>query len=147
MGETVVHPGVFAGVESSAHQPGIRPVWGARGGGYVHPGHHTGLFALAEGGVRMTPVTGALHVDAWMGLGVHHSFLPRGVVVQTDDGVKTRVDGGRPTMLGSISLRVGDRKGAVRPFVAGEVWGRGPVNGRLATRLVLSLGVAFGSPS
>lgn len=147
VGEMVVHPGLFAGVESSASEPGVRPVWSIRGGGYVHPGHHTGLFALGEGGLRMTPSKGALHVDAWLGAGLHHRFLPRRVVVETDDGLMTRVDAGRPSVLGSLQLRVGDRKGAIRPFVAGEVWLRGPDNGRLATRIVVSLGVAFGGPS
>jgi hypothetical protein len=113
----------------------------------VHPGHHTAVFALAEGGLRMTPRSGVLHVDLWAGLGLHHRWVPRAVVTQKEGELRTRIDGGRSNALGSLQLRVGDRKGPVRPYVSGELWLRGPVNGRAVVRPVLSVGVVFGSPS
>lgn len=141
LGEMVLHPGLHAGVEGTI---GTSPfVWGSRAGTYVHPGHHVGAFGLGEVGWRQTP--GSVHLDLWLGAGLHHGWLPSRVVVREGDGLAERIDAGRPTALGALGLELGDPTGTVRPFGRLEGWLRGPVNHQARLELVLSLGVALGT--
>ncbi len=146
LGELLVHPGLFATLEQRLGEPGVlAPVLGARTGAYVHPGHHTALFVHGEGGVRWSAAD-EVHTDVLLGAGIHHRWLPTRVVVRRGEGLATVVDAGRPSLLGTLGVRVSDADGALRPFGRLDVAWRGPVHG-LRTEIVLALGVAFGEPA
>ncbi|MEN0067904.1 MAG: hypothetical protein AAGA48_37590 [Myxococcota bacterium] len=142
LGEFVTHPGAFISFEPGrSDRPGLAPVVGGRLGGYVHPGHHSALFVHGEGGLRLSGSQVA--ADVLVGAGLHHRWLPTRVVVRRGETVASVLDAGRPNLLGTLGLRIGDADGRVRPFGRADLAWRGPVHRGVRTELLFAIGVAI----
>ena len=143
VGHWLTHPGLSARYERRLGERGLHGFVAGRTAFYAHPRHHVGLLATGELGGRLASEVGPL-VELGLGLGAHHGWLAGPVYTEVDGELRRRVDGGRPTVLGTGAMGAGwtfagDR--GWRLVLRSELWVRGPVNHRALPSPVLSLGL------
>jgi hypothetical protein len=108
-GETITHPGLFAGYERNLMPSNRYQLFlSFTLGGYAHRRNHTGLFSEVQLGQRLNFRSGLL-LEQSIGIGYLHTLLNGGPVyeVNADGAVSKSRNPGRSHVMPSVSLGFG----------------------------------------
>jgi hypothetical protein len=142
MGELLLHPGGFVGVEK-------RLLGGARGeilaavtlASYVHARNHVGVMLYPEIGGRLR-LNRRVALEVQGGLGYLHTFLAAPLYTVDDQGAVRRTrDRGRPAVMPTTSIGVSVATGDAVSFLHIQAFGQYPFNQSMLLHLALLLGV------
>jgi hypothetical protein len=147
-GETITHPGFFAGYEHNLRpQNRYQLFLSFTLGGYAHRRNHTGLFSEVQLGQRLNFRSGLL-LEQSIGIGYLHTFLNGGPVYEVNDNgvVSKSRNPGRSHLMPSVSLGFGWNvaRSEALPlllFVRPKVFWQYPFNGYALPHLALQAGV------
>ncbi|HEX8656373.1 MAG TPA: hypothetical protein VF690_02495 [Hymenobacter sp.] len=147
-GETVTHPGLFAGYEHNLRpQKRYQLLLAATVGGYVHRRNHAGLFSEVGLGQRLHFRSG-FFLEQFIGIGYLHTFLNGGPIYEVNDKgeVSERNNLGRPHLMPSISLGFGwnvahSEKLPLLVFVRPRAFWQYPFNSYALPHLALQAGI------
>lgn len=147
-GETITHPGFFAGYEHNLMpQKSYQLFLTLTLGGYVHKRNHTGLFSEVALGQRFNFRSG-FFLDQSVGIGYLHTLLNGGAVYEVkDNGVVSKSSNlGRSHFMPSVSLGFGwnvahSEKPPLLLFVRPKVFWQYPFNGYVLPHLALQAGI------
>jgi hypothetical protein len=142
MGEFLLHPGAFAGVEGRVLGRGRGELLGAGTlASYVHVRNHVGLMLWPELGGRVR-VGRRVGLEAFAGVGYLHTFVAAPLYVVDDAGRVHRIrDRGRPAVMptGSIGVSIATRRAI--PFVRLQTFGQYPYNHSMLLHFAVLVGV------
>jgi hypothetical protein len=147
-GETITHPGFFAGYEhNTMPQSRYQLFLTFTLGGYVHKRNHTGLFSEIGIGQRLNFRSGLL-LEQSFGIGYLHTLLNGGPVYEVKDngGVSKSSNPGRSHLMPSVSLGFGwnvarSEELPLLLFVRPKAFWQYPFNGYALPHLALQAGV------
>jgi hypothetical protein len=147
-GETITHPGFFAGYEHNIMpQSRYQLFLTLTLGGYVHRRNHTGLFSEVGLGQRLNFRSGLL-LEQSIGIGYLGTFLNGGPVYEVNDNgaVSKSSNPGRSHLMPSVSLGFGwnvarQEELPLLLFVRPKVFWQYPFNNYALPHLALQAGV------
>jgi hypothetical protein len=147
-GETITHPGLFAGYEHNLRpQKRFQLLLTLTAGGYVHRRNHTGLFSEAGLGQRLT-FRSRFFLEQFISIGYLHTFLNGGPVYEVKDNgaVSKSSNTGRSHVMPSVSLGFGwnvawSERLPLLFFVRPRVFWQYPFNNYALPHLALQAGL------
>ncbi|HEX8349305.1 MAG TPA: hypothetical protein VF598_05045 [Hymenobacter sp.] len=147
-GETITHPGLFAGYEHNLRpQKRYQLLLAATLGGYVHRRNHAGLFSEVGLGQRLHFRSG-FFLEQSIGIGYLHTFLNGGPIYEVNDKgeVSESKNLGRPHLMPSISLGFGwnvahSEKLPLLVFIRPRAFWQYPFNRYALPHLALQAGI------
>ncbi|HEX8576589.1 MAG TPA: hypothetical protein VF677_09890 [Flavobacterium sp.] len=147
-GETITHPGLFAGYEHNLMpQKRYQLLLALNLGGYIHQNNHTGLFSEVGIGQRFNFRSGFL-LEQYVGMGYLHTFLNGGPIYEVNDNgvVSETSNKGRSHVMPSVSLGLGwnlarSKKLPLLVFVRPRVFWQYPFNSYALPHVALQVGI------